>query len=399
MGEGVAQALELAPRPGPVARADRPRAPPAGVASRTPGTSRTRCRRPGASAPTWRCTARSGAPAASSSLQPRFVEIKGERADRGALEAVTVPEGELLRAAGPFRRLPARAQGSGHGGRARPGRRSRRAPPVPSAPSRASCAARPPRCAATRNATRRRSSSSAAPWRSIRSSWWPSSRWAASTRRSAIAGRPRRSSAPPPSSTRATPSPTRRSAICFLTAPRRLFEQAVEAYTKALELRPFYADAYVGLGDARPPRATWTGRSPRTARRSGFNPLNPRVHVSLGKIYYAEKRLYFESVTAYKKAMELDPMLSWTRGWAWPRSTRTRDSTRRRSASTEGGRAGRQEYRRPLQPRPRLREGGSQGGHPLWERYIRSPAPLPSEKDWVDVARLHLRKLKSQFKD
>jgi hypothetical protein len=34
----------------------------------------------------------------------------------------------------------------------------------------------------------------------------------------------------------------------------------------------------------------------------------------------------------------------------------------------------------------------------LWERYIALAGPLPSEKDWVDVARQHLRKLKSQIK-
>jgi hypothetical protein len=33
----------------------------------------------------------------------------------------------------------------------------------------------------------------------------------------------------------------------------------------------------------------------------------------------------------------------------------------------------------------------------LWERYIQLAATLPTEKDWVDVAKLHLRKLKSQF--
>ncbi len=34
-----------------------------------------------------------------------------------------------------------------------------------------------------------------------------------------------------------------------------------------------------------------------------------------------------------------------------------------------------------------------------WERYIALASQLPSEKDWVDVARQHLRKLKSQVKD
>ena len=35
--------------------------------------------------------------------------------------------------------------------------------------------------------------------------------------------------------------------------------------------------------------------------------MNAKVHVSLGKLYYAEKGLYYESVTAYKKAIDLDP--------------------------------------------------------------------------------------------
>ena len=32
----------------------------------------------------------------------------------------------------------------------------------------------------------------------------------------------------------------------------------------------------------------------------------------------------------------------------------------------------------------------------LWERYIALASNLPAEKDWVDVARLHLRKLRQQ---
>jgi len=32
----------------------------------------------------------------------------------------------------------------------------------------------------------------------------------------------------------------------------------------------------------------------------------------------------------------------------------------------------------------------------LWERYIGLAGSQPSEKDWVDVARLHLKKLKQQ---
>ena len=56
--------------------------------------------------------------------------------------------------------------------------------------------------------------------------------------------------------------------------------------------------------------------------------------MSLGKIYYAEKGLYYESVNAYKKAIDLDPAYRRRAHGAGARSTRTRASTRRRSRST-----------------------------------------------------------------
>ena len=34
-----------------------------------------------------------------------------------------------------------------------------------------------------------------------------------------------------------------------------------------------------------------------------------------------------------------------------------------------------------------------------WERYIALASQLPSEKDWVDVANQHLRKLRNQVKE
>src|SRR5439155_1014715 len=38
-----------------------------------------------------------------------------------------------------------------------------------------------------------------------------------------------------------------------------------------------------------------------------YNAINPKVYMSLGKIYYAEKGLYYESVQAYRRAIDLDP--------------------------------------------------------------------------------------------
>jgi len=65
----------------------------------------------------------------------------------------------------------------------------------------------------------------------------------------------------------------------YLTAPRRLFEEAIKAYAKAIELRPFYADAHVGLGDALAAKgdtdpavaAYQRGSSDCGRKRSGFS--------------------------------------------------------------------------------------------------------------------------------
>jgi tetratricopeptide (TPR) repeat protein len=93
----------------------------------------------------------------------------------------------------------------------------------------------------------------------------------------------------------------------YLTAPRRLFEEAIKAYAKAIELRPFYAEAHVGLGDALAAKGDVDPAVAAYQKGLEFNPMNAKVHVSLGKIYYSEKGLYYESVTAYKKAIDLDP--------------------------------------------------------------------------------------------
>ncbi|MGH7372731.1 MAG: tetratricopeptide repeat protein, partial [Candidatus Rokuibacteriota bacterium] len=93
----------------------------------------------------------------------------------------------------------------------------------------------------------------------------------------------------------------------YLTAPRRLFDEAVKAYTKAIDLRPFYAEAHVGLGDALAAKGEVDPAVAAYRKGLEHNPMNAKVHVSLGKIYYAEKGLYYESVNAYKKAIDLDP--------------------------------------------------------------------------------------------
>jgi tetratricopeptide (TPR) repeat protein/TolB-like protein len=195
------------------------------------------------------------------------------------------------------------------------------------------------------------------------------------------------------------PEPLKALGDLFLAAPRRLFDQAVEAYTKAIELRPFYADAYVGLGDAKAAKGEVDGAIGAYQKALVYNPVNPRVYLSLGKIYYSEKGLYYEAVTAYKRAIDLDP-----------RSMEARMGLGEVFEDKGLYKEAIDEYRRVIESDPKhtgalynlalvYEKVDPREAIVQWDRYIALASQLPSEKDWVDVARQHLRKLKSQLKE
>jgi tetratricopeptide (TPR) repeat protein len=197
----------------------------------------------------------------------------------------------------------------------------------------------------------------------------------------------------------AYPEPYKALGDLLLSAPRRLFDQAVEAYQKAIERRPFYADAHVGLGDAFAAKGDVDGAINAYQRALAFNTANPRVHVSLGKIYYSEKGLYYESVNAYKRAIDLDP-----------RSVEARMGLGEVYEEKGLYKEAIEEYRRVMEAEPTHAEAlynlalvyekiDPREAIAHWERYIALASPIPAQKDWVDVARQHLRKLKSQIKE
>jgi tetratricopeptide (TPR) repeat protein/TolB-like protein len=182
----------------------------------------------------------------------------------------------------------------------------------------------------------------------------------------------------------------------YLTAPRRLFEEAIKAYAKAIDLRPFYADAHVGLGDALAAKGEVDPAVAAYQRGVEHNPMNAKVHVSLGKLYYAEKGLYYESVNAYKKAIDLDPTYPDARmGLAevyedkglYEEAIEEYRKVVDADAKNTGALYNLAIVYEKVDPKEAIA---------LWERYIGLAANLPAEKDWVDVARLHLRKLKQQ---
>jgi tetratricopeptide (TPR) repeat protein len=195
------------------------------------------------------------------------------------------------------------------------------------------------------------------------------------------------------------PEPFKALGDLFLAAPRRLFDQAVEAYTKAIELRPFYADAHVGLGDARAAKGDIDGAVAAYQKALAYNAVNPKVHMSLGKIYYAEKGLYYESVQAYKRAIDLDPQSVEARmglGEVYEDKGLYKEAIEeyRKVIEADGKHTGAMYNLALVYEKVDPKEAVAQ-----WERYIGLASQLPSEKDWVDVARQHLRKLKGQIKE
>jgi tetratricopeptide (TPR) repeat protein len=195
------------------------------------------------------------------------------------------------------------------------------------------------------------------------------------------------------------PEPYKALGDLFLAQPRRLFDQAVEAYAKAIELRPFYADAHVGLGDARAAKGEVDAAIKAYQQALVYNPVNPRVHLSLGKIYFNEKGLYYESVNAYKKAIDLDPGSVEGRmglGEVYEDKGLYKEAAEeyRKVIELDSKHTGAMYNLAIVYEKTDPREAIAQ-----WERYIALASQLPAEKDWVDVARQHLRKLKNQVKD
>jgi tetratricopeptide (TPR) repeat protein len=195
------------------------------------------------------------------------------------------------------------------------------------------------------------------------------------------------------------PEPYKALGDLFLAAPRRLFDQAIEAYSKAIELRPFLADAHVGLGDAKAAKSDTDGAIAAYQKALALNPVNPRVHMSLGKIYYSEKGLYYEAVNAYKKAIDFDSTSVEARmglGEVYEDKGLYKEAIEeyRRVIELDAKHTGAMYNLAIVYERVDPREAMAQ-----WERYIALASQLPSEKDWVDVARQHLRKLKNQIKD
>ena len=193
------------------------------------------------------------------------------------------------------------------------------------------------------------------------------------------------------------PEPFKALGDLFLSSPRRLFDQAIDAYQRAIALRPHYADAHVGLGDAKAAKGENEAAIAHYQKALSLDPLNARVQFALGKIYYTEKGLYYEAVGAYQKAIELDPYFLEARmglGEIYEDKGLYKDAIA--------------EYKKVIEVEPK-----NTGAHynlalayekvepreaiAQWDRYIEIASTVATEKEWVDVARQHLKKLRDKY--
>lgn len=192
------------------------------------------------------------------------------------------------------------------------------------------------------------------------------------------------------------PEPFKALGDLFMSSPRRLYDQAIEAYQRALALRPHYAEAHVGLGDAKAAKSDHEGAIGHYQKALAVDPLNARVHFSLGKIYYNEKGLYYEAVTAYKKAIDLDGYFLEARmglGEIYEEKGLYKDAIAEyRKVIEVDARHTAAHYNLALAyERVDVKEAIAQ-----WERYVGLASEIATEKEWVDVARQHLKKLRDR---
>jgi len=180
----------------------------------------------------------------------------------------------------------------------------------------------------------------------------------------------------------------------LVTSPRRLYDQAIQSYSAALEIWPDYAEARVGLGDARQAKGQFDEAIEEYKKALAIEPENARVHYGMGKIYYNEKQLYHEAVAEYKQAIALDPHLL-------DAYLSLGDMYEEKGLYQEAVAS----YSHVLSVEPK--HPGATYGLALsyerldvkkaieqWERYIELASSLPSEKDWADIAKKHLEKLR-----
>jgi len=108
---------------------------------------------------------------------------------------------------------------------------------------------------------------------------------------------------------RRMPEPYKSLGDLFLRARRPLVDAAIEAYSKAIDLRPFYFDAHVGLGDAKLAQGSLEGAVAAYQRAVALDPFRAEPYLKLARLY-AQSGRCVDAVNVFRQAVEVDPRLS-----------------------------------------------------------------------------------------
>ncbi|MFQ5839174.1 MAG: tetratricopeptide repeat protein [Candidatus Methylomirabilales bacterium] len=177
-------------------------------------------------------------------------------------------------------------------------------------------------------------------------------------------------------------------------SPRRLYDQAAQAYRRAIQVDPDFAEAYLALATVRANEGRAEEAITEYKRGLEVDPWNAQGHYGLARVYYTERGLFHEALAEYQRAISLDPDFA-------EAYLALGDMQEERGLYRDAI----QSYQAVLQIRPK---------HPgalfavarahenvdvvlavaHWERYLEVAQGLPSEREWIDIARSHLDKLR-----
>src|SRR5439155_417435 len=143
-------------------------------------------------------------------------------------------------------------------------------------------------------------------------------------------------------------------------------ESAVDLLSRAIEIDANFVVAQYTLGAVHQVLGNRWKAAAQFRAATQLDATYPEPYKALGDLFLAApRRLYKQAVEEYRKVIELDDKNT----GALYNLALVYEKTDPKEAVVQ------------------------------WEKYIALASQLPSEKDWVDVARQHLRKLKGQIKE
>ena len=88
---------------------------------------------------------------------------------------------------------------------------------------------------------------------------------------------------------------------------KKMYDEAIAAYQKAIEIDPQYATAYNDLGVTYYNKKMYDEAIAAYEKAIEINPQYPKAYNNLGLVYYYGKKMYDEAIAAYEKAIERYP--------------------------------------------------------------------------------------------